>query len=560
MTTALMLSTLIGAAAGYPLLKWFSRVDGRRLERAGDWWEARLTAMLPVIALTPFLLYPLTFALTLNVLAVLAALLPSLALGLPLPFLPPLAAMIWLPIPLLAVGRTLVGRKWRGWPKLPVRRAAVYLSYGILLAEMILASANVGILFWQYPRLCAWIGRERAVASLGYALREYEPDLRAVAREEALKIGAPALPMARELLHEAYGLARRDAAAIIVKVQLKTQGRVTEELPTEILARLLSDGDGRVRNYAAGELMKLGETAMPTVIGELTNLNFILDRDLALHTLRQLPAAKVVPAFLWAIGNSLHASGGSGDYGRELASFGEGAIPPLIDGLSLPGVWPRHWARAALADIGQPAVEPLLKTLRSGPALGRGEAALVLGKIRAASAVPALLEALRDPEQQVSDNAIAALGDVGDRRATLPLIAEFEMRERQSWSATYRRALVITALGNLHDPAAVPTLVNAFRSGGPDVREQAMHALAKTAWGDGNRSAQLKDLIQALDSNDLKVRAKAIDALGRTGDWTVLPALERADRADHAIYPERADPSRCQVCKAIRDIKAREQR
>lgn len=63
-------------------------------------------------------------------------------------------------------------------------------------------------------------------------------------------------------------------------------------------------------------------------------------------------------------------------------------------------------------------VDRLIKILDTDPSYKvRMQVAIHLGKLRAKKAVPALLKALRDPNEIVQGIAAAALGQIGDRRA-----------------------------------------------------------------------------------------------------------------------------------------------
>jgi len=80
-----------------------------------------------------------------------------------------------------------------------------------------------------------------------------------------------------------------------------------------------------------------------------------------------------------------------------------------------PGVEER--AAEALREIGEPAVEPLIKALGDSDEYVRKKAAEALGKIGDARAVKPLIKALGDSDMGVRENAAWALGEIGDARA-----------------------------------------------------------------------------------------------------------------------------------------------
>jgi HEAT repeat protein len=68
------------------------------------------------------------------------------------------------------------------------------------------------------------------------------------------------------------------------------------------------------------------------------------------------------------------------------------------------------------------------------------------------SAVPGLILALQDEEENVRIGAMEALGDLADARAIVPLT---ELLSDPSWVLRYPSA---EALGKIGDPAALPAL------------------------------------------------------------------------------------------------------
>lgn len=88
-----------------------------------------------------------------------------------------------------------------------------------------------------------------------------------------------------------------------------------------------------------------------------------------------------------------------------------------------------------------------------------------LGKV----AVPVLVKALKHRSPGTRQSAACALGDIGDREATLPLI---DALDNVGWAAA-------KALGRIADPRAGEALQEACRSPNGDLRRCATDALAK---------------------------------------------------------------------------------
>jgi HEAT repeat protein len=73
---------------------------------------------------------------------------------------------------------------------------------------------------------------------------------------------------------------------------------------------------------------------------------------------------------------------------------------------------PGEQAARALAKIGNPSMDPLLRTLKHTAAAARRNAAWALGAIGDKSAVPALIETLKDEDAKVRAQAAWALGAI----------------------------------------------------------------------------------------------------------------------------------------------------
>jgi HEAT repeat protein len=116
-------------------------------------------------------------------------------------------------------------------------------------------------------------------------------------------------------------------------------------------------------------------------------------------------------------------------------------VRPLIEALQDPHLPPnldveyclRVDAALALADIGDlQATEPLIRALQTDAECRvRSYAAVALRRLRDQQAVDALIGALRDPDWLVREEAVAALGDLGDARGVGP-IREVMARDKLS--------------------------------------------------------------------------------------------------------------------------------
>ena len=135
--------------------------------------------------------------------------------------------------------------------------------------------------------------------------------------------------------------------------------------------------------------------------------------------------------------------------------------------------------------------------------------------LRAERDVHGLVDALRDPHQDVVRAASWALTRLGDAGAVPSLVAALD-----DPSAALPAARL---LGGLGDPAAVEPLLAAFGRGPNDVRVAAADALG--ALGDARA---VGPLAEALEGDDPEVANAAGRALGRIDDARASDALERA--------------------------------
>ena len=224
-------------------------------------------------------------------------------------------------------------------------------------------------------------------------------------------------------------------------------------------------------------------------------------------------------------------------------------------------------------EVGDRAVDSLLKIISDGGTVQRKHALQALSIINPETALDPLIKALDDflggPE--IWDAAAEALGNIGDKRAVEPLM-----------EAVYSNAAASVALGKIGDPVAIPRLVEALSSwetyvrdgavegliifgkdavdqishtledGPPGVRHDAAMVLGcmanplaleplieatsdesndvrvTVAWALGNLCdvRAVEPLIRLLKDDDITVRKKAAEALHRIGTPEALDAIE----------------------------------
>lgn len=152
----------------------------------------------------------------------------------------------------------------------------------------------------------------------------------------------------------------------------------------------------------------------------------------------------------------------------------------LLDALKDPDRDVREYVVRALGQKGDPAAAPaLLEVLSYDPDFNfRGYAADALGKIKDRAAVAALAEATRDEVSQVRGYAFDALSAIGGAEAVAALGKALRTGDERA----------AMALGKLKDPAAVPALIAALKD--PDVGESASEALDRIGTAEARAAAQ----------------------------------------------------------------------
>jgi HEAT repeat protein len=181
----------------------------------------------------------------------------------------------------------------------------------------------------------------------------------------------------------------------------------------------------------------------------------------------------------------------------------------------------------------------------------RTGAVRILGLTAKPEGINALIEATKDPNQDVRRAAVAALGSIKDPRTVGPLIAALKD------SYWFARSEAANSLGQEHVGYAVTPLLDAVSDPDKTVESSAETALLLLCRGPGANAspddfakrlndpnpkvvlvsavclAILKDpravpvLLKLVSSPDLTTRLDAVKGLGETGDPSVIPTLRQ---------------------------------
>lgn len=136
----------------------------------------------------------------------------------------------------------------------------------------------------------------------------------------------------------------------------------------------------------------------------------------------------------------------------------------------------------------------------------RKRAAFILGELDAERAVEYLLPQLRDTHAGVRDQVVASLGKSTSDRVIEPLLVALRGDTRAGAVDTRMRVAAARALGEFGSERAVPALIVDLQVGEPEVRAEAVQALAKI----GSKLAHrpLRAIVESNQSSDIRSAAQ----------------------------------------------------
>lgn len=235
---------------------------------------------------------------------------------------------------------------------------------------------------------------------------------------------------------------REEAAALL--------GQLRDPRAVVPLVMILGDQDRAVREAAIGALTAIGEPSVPALGACLTAPELAV-QEAASAVLAIIADARVLAPLVKALKSHdwivrMHAA-------KALGRVKDAqAVAPLIPLLHDKVKAVREETTTALAAIGEASIPSLLEALSHLEWVVRLHAVEALGKMRSAAAVEPLLFVLfNDADSAIREDAIRALGEIGDGRAVEFLFTA--MKEKGL------RPLAVEALGRIKDPRAVPVLV-----------------------------------------------------------------------------------------------------
>jgi HEAT repeat protein len=217
----------------------------------------------------------------------------------------------------------------------------------------------------------------------------------------------------------------------------------------------------------------------------------------------------------------------------ELVEIGEAAVEPLIKIVNVGSGRPSENAILVLARIGTPkAMDTVIGALKN-PGFDfrvRGYAAMALGDTESEDHVVVLIEALQtDNHWWVRNFAVGSLGKIGSERVVEPVIGALNDENM------YVRRAAVSVLGELKPDKAILALVGSFQDEDWQIRLQAPDILVEF----GNETE--KHLLEALKNDNKWIKVGAANVLGRIGsEGAVLPIMSLLNNQERMVRDEAA--------------------
>ena len=221
-----------------------------------------------------------------------------------------------------------------------------------------------------------------------------------------------------------------------------------------------------------------------------------------------------------------------------MAAFGAEAVPYLVEKFATPVSWDKWTVFWIFQRIGRAAVPGLVAGLNSSDAVVVRRACWTLGDIADSAAVAPLMGVTGHEAWQVRDEAIQALGRIGDRRAS-----EVVVIAMQDTIGQVRKSAVVSC-GQLKINEAAEELAHALGDAFYGARLMAVNSLLQL-----DTAVVLQVVADSLNSSNETVGDLACRVLGEIGTDDAMALLltqtssSDPDRRAHAaVALVKADP------------------
>jgi hypothetical protein len=532
MTSTLFIATLLGALTGYPLMKKWNALQleakdetpGRSAPASFEISQLWTVALLGL----SLMIYQPEFVFVILVMALIAGLFPPM-------IMPLLAGMIFFgyflnPIVsvagflIIAIPVIIANRDSFQLKNYSFKNVTLACALSVLLVESILLCSAHSNWMVSNPEMLTWMSGKRAVPSLMNSLKEEKISIKSAALKELKKYEAEAWPTLVQDFENGDSLQQR----FTVEMGMRN-GKVSEitslgAASIKAFESAASSDEPAISKAAIDELVKL--KAVPQLLAMLPKVE--LNRywnsvpPIAFSALRTFKTEEVLPQIMKTFRNVPEKGL---DYGvsREIARFGESAIPILLNSLASDDKYEVNWAQYSLLEFGLFAKPQLMEALKHGKGYRQYGSAIVLSELKVREVTPYLIEMLKDEEGR--QHAIWCLGQLEDERGTPPLIALY----RKSPDREILRNLGMT--GGAEAKSFLKELM--MKTPDPQVRQDALGILAQAFWSQGGKKNVISLTIAQLSSAEKEERQDAAKRLREFNEPSLLPFLIEADKREH---------------------------
>ena len=355
------------------------------------------------------------------------------------------------------------------------------------------------------------------------------------AQEELIKIGEPAV----QLLINCLNTSNMDDLRKVIFTLAGIGSPVAIEPIIDDLCKILIDSDDELSKKAQNELIKIGEPAVKPLISKMNSLRS--NKYKVVFTLTEINSPNAVEPLTKALIILLQDPNvNHNDRAREeLIKIGEPAVPLLTSELETSDMYYlltltftlteinsqkeekrliealikilTYWnkenrakAKEELIKIGEPAVEPLIKTLKEKPSFGRKE-------------VEEALERIGNKKGLVEVEEIRKEREIDD------LIKNLDLKDKDASDNSLDKLVMISK-------PAVPALIKALNTSNDSIKEGVVLALGSIGMNTGDKRV-VKHLIPLMHEDIGLYGQAARDSIVQIGEPSVpmlLDALEES--------------------------------
>ena len=271
-----------------------------------------------------------------------------------------------------------------------------------------------------------------------------------------------------------------------------------------------------IRNGAVEVLGNLKDTSATIPVIKLLNDPEVVVRQSAITALQRIEDPRAAQPLINVLNDEEGEYLSVADYAKSaLQSFGEPAVPALIEGLKNNDINIKSRCSDVLGEIGSPAYQPLVEAINSGDDVFRSWVVITLGKIHDSKIPDVLKIYLNDKSPDVRSSAIWGLGEQRN-----PAVIEL-LSPALSDSDYYCRRDAIKAFAKIGQPA-IPELTKTVRSGENNARLAAGIALGLI------KKDAVDSLLVLLDEKDENIKLAASAGLGRSKYVRIVDNLVEA--------------------------------